>query len=77
MTIIISGKAKGFGSSKYRWVSGLSAEAKAALKNKAALVICGRPFSDGQGDWYVVTEKNGRYDHRLPNPQEQQLINKM
>lgn len=75
--IIVSGTAKGFGSSKYRYVSGLSKEAKAALKDKSALVICERPFNDKDGDWYVVTENRGRYGHRLPNEQEQRQINKM
>jgi hypothetical protein len=74
--IIVSGTAKGFGSSKYRWVSGLSKEAKAALKDESALVICERPFNDKDGDWYVVTENRGRYGHRLPTDAEQRVINR-
>lgn len=74
--VIVSGTAKGSGSDKYRWVSGLSKEAKAALKEKSALVICERPYSDQHGDWYVVTENRGRYGHRLPTEQEQRLINR-
>lgn len=72
--IIVSGEAKGFGSSKYRWVSGLNKEAKSALKDNSALVICERPFSDQRGEWYVVTENRGRYGHRLPNQNERKMI---
>ena len=75
--IIISGTAKGFGSSKFRYVSGLSKEAREGLlKGNSALVICKRPFNDKHGDWYVVTENHGRYGHRLPTEQERRLIDK-
>lgn len=72
--IIIDGTAKGFGSDRYRWVSGLSSEAKEALKSNSALVICERPFNDAHGNWYVVTYSHGRYNHRLPNEQEREMI---
>lgn len=72
--IIVSGTAKGSGSDRWRWVSGLGRAAKAALKSKSALVICERPFNDHHGDWYVVTESRGRYDHRLPTDSEARLI---
>ena len=72
--IIISGTAKGFGSSKWRWVSSLSEEAKTALRDGSALVICERPFDDHYGPWYVVTENFGRYGHRLPDEKEQRMI---
>ncbi|MCC6603085.1 MAG: hypothetical protein IT327_07740 [Anaerolineae bacterium] len=75
--VIISGTAKGFGSSKFRYVSGLSSEAKTALKDNSALVICERPFNDKDGDWYVVTENRGRYGHRLPTDQERREIGRM
>lgn len=75
--IIISGTAKGFGSSRFRYVSGLSKEAKAALKDNSALVICPRPFNDKCGGWYVVTETQGRYDHRLPTDAERKQINRL
>lgn len=72
--VIVSGTAKGSGSDKYRWVSGLSKGAKSALSEKSGLVICPRRFSDNQGEWYVVTVNRGRYDHRLPNAQESAAI---
>lgn len=75
--IIVSGTAKGKGSDCFRYVSGLSKEAKQALSDKSALVVCDRPISDNQGDYYVVTENRGRYGHRLPNAQEKQLLNEM
>lgn len=74
--VIVSGEAHGSGSDRFRWVSYLSTEAKNALTNKTALVICERPFNDSLGEWYVVTENNGRYDHRLPTTEEQETINK-
>jgi hypothetical protein len=73
--VIVSGEAVGFGSNKWRYVKGLSAEAKAALADKSALVICPRPFNDSDGEWYVVTLKKGRYyDHRLPTDDERKVI---
>lgn len=75
--IIISGEAYGFGSDKWRGVKGLSSEAKEALKNDSALVITERPFDDHYGPWYVVEYNNGYYNHRLPNDEQQKLIDNM
>lgn len=78
MSVIISGTAKGSGSDRFRWVSGLSPEAKQAIETGSALVICERPFSDHHGKWYVV-EKSGKrstWDHRLPTEAESKQIAK-
>lgn len=75
--VIISGVAHGFGSDQWRWVSGLSTDAKIALADNTALVICERPFSDSLGDWYVVTnQRKSRYNHRLPDSVEREIINR-
>lgn len=74
--VIVSGNARGSGSAKYRWVSGLSNAAKQAIETGSALVICERPFSDVHGEWYVVTatKKRSTWDHRLPTDEESKAI---
>lgn len=78
--IIVSGRAYGFGSNKWRGVTHLSTEAKSLLENDDNMVICYRPFGDNRGYWYVVVRKSYRgrtiYDHRLPNEGEAELIRK-
>lgn len=76
--VIVSGNAKGSGTDRYRWVSGLSKEAKEAIAAKTALVICERPFNDHLGEWYVVERANKRstWNHRLPTDDEAKAIAK-
>ncbi len=77
--IIVSGEAYGFGSDKWRGVTRLSAEAKSALNENSALVICPRPFNDRMGNWYVVenTRTKSKWNHRLPNEAEEKQIQNM
>ncbi len=77
--IIVSGNAYGFGSDRWRGVTGLSTKAKAALDENSALVICERPFSDSMGSWYVVekTRVKSKWNHRLPTEAEEKQIQSM
>lgn len=74
--VIVSGDAHGSGKDRYRWVSRLSKEAKTAIENETALVICERPFDDIYGEWYVVegSGKRSTWNHRLPTEEEATLI---
>lgn len=73
--VIVSGQANGSGSDKWRSVTRLSREAKDAIADKSALVICPRRFDDHDGPWYVVIAKRyGGYDHRLPTTAEADAI---
>jgi hypothetical protein len=74
MKILISGEAHGSETDHYRWVAYLSKEAKEMIKDGTGLVICERPFNDHLGAWYVVTETDCRYYHRLPTKDEERQI---
>lgn len=70
--IIISktGKAHGFGSAKYKWVSGLTKEEQNHVKNNTAIVIVtGCPLSGGNhGITYrVVSYGAYGYKHNMPS----------
>lgn len=68
MQTIISqtGRAHGFGSMPYRWVSKLTAAERAHVKNGTAIVKV-RPDvqSRGRSPLYFVTYAHGRFGHTV------------
>lgn len=79
MRISKTGIAKGSGSDRFRYVSGLSAEDKAAVvKGETVIVKRNAHNQNRYGLWYVVTkfftQRGIRFGHRLPTPEEQKEI---
>ncbi len=67
--VSVTGRAHGYGSHIYKWVSRLSAEERKAVQCGSHIVLvtgCAPGTNGSSGITYrQVIYKNGRYDHRM------------
>lgn len=73
-----SGKVNGYGSERYKWVSGLTKEEQAAVKAGNVVIVEGsRPSGGGNGTgtyYREVTYAQGYgYGHRVPKLTDEQI----
>lgn len=71
-----SGVCHGYGSDRYKWVSGLSKDEREMVKNKTGVVIveAARRSGGNTGTYYrEVTYESGRYGRRVPSFSEEQI----
>lgn len=62
-----TGIGHGWGSDPYKWVSNLTAEERATVKNGELVLITDCPTHAGNPSFRSVIYANGRYTHRIPN----------
>ena len=76
--VIVSttGKLQGFGRDIYKWVSYLTRAERQAVREGELVVIWGAPTHGGNPPYRKVVFQDGRFVHRVPTPEEQNLIEK-
>ena len=76
MIISTTGELHGSGRDPYKWVSYLTRAERQAVQDGELVLILDAPTHGGNPPYRKVVYQNGRYNHRVPTQEEQNLIEK-